>query len=363
MKRWPLSTKLIVWSMLLVGVAVVSCAIGTGFYLKRAQTDMLDTQLKGEAKYFFTQWEDRGRLSQSERLARIKELIPYSASRRLIEIRDLGRRVLYRSFDIPHVTLPVATLGLRTIKVRRENYRLGTFQKDDLILSVAGEMREIENDAGSRALAVLGILPFMLVVTGFGGWWIARTALAPVSDVAEAAEQITAQRLDARLDEPPVDDEIGRLTRVLNEMFTRLNESFRQAASHGSFFELYAVAACERFSADASHEHLLPEEAHFSFLDPCFSLSSGTLAESDNKTGDGKSRLMLPPSFLATQNDDGRASLGSKTLSGVLRRKDRTTYLASLRPGVRFLSFTSSRSLVTVRQLRTVPIVPNLESK
>ena len=267
MKRWPLSTKLIVWSMLLVGIAVVSCAIGTGFYLKRAQTDMLDTQLKGEAKYFFTQWEDRGRLSQSERLARIKELIPYSASRRLFEIRDLGRRVLYRSFDIPHVTLPVATLGIRTIKVRRHNYRLGTFQKDDLILSVAGEMREIENDAGSRALAVLGILPFMLVVTGFGGWWIARTALAPVSDVAEAAEQITAQRLDARLDEPPVDDEIGRLTRVLNEMFTRLNESFRQT---------------ERFSADASHELKTPLTVLRSSIEDL--LESPTLEEDDRRT-------------------------------------------------------------------------------
>ncbi|HEY4781038.1 MAG TPA: ATP-binding protein, partial [Chthoniobacterales bacterium] len=267
MKRWPLSTKLIVWSMLLVGIAVVSCAIGTGFYLKRAQTDMLDTQLKGEAKYFFTQWEDRGRLSQSERLARIKELIPYSASKRLIEIRDLGRRVLYRSFDIPHVTLPVATLGIRTIKVRRHNYRLGTFQKDDLILSVAGEMREIENDAGSRALAVLGILPFMLVVTGFGGWWIARTALAPVSDVAEAAEQITAQRLDARLDEPPVDDEIGRLTRVLNEMFTRLNESFRQT---------------ERFSADASHELKTPLTVLRSSIEDL--LESPTLEEEDRRT-------------------------------------------------------------------------------
>jgi two-component system, OmpR family, heavy metal sensor histidine kinase CusS len=266
MKRWPLSTKLTVWSMLLVGIAVVSCAIGTGFYLKRAQTDILDTQLKGEAKYFFTQWEDRSRLSQSERLARIKELIPYSASKRLIEIRDLGRRVLYRSFDIPHVTLPVATLGLRTMKVHRENYRLGTFQKDGLILSVAGEMREIDNDAGSRALAVLGILPFMLVVTGFGGWWIARTALAPVSDVAEAAEKITAQRLDARLDEPPVDDEIGRLTRVLNEMFTRLNESFRQT---------------ERFSADASHELKTPLTVLRSSIEDL--LESPTLGDDDRE--------------------------------------------------------------------------------
>jgi signal transduction histidine kinase len=40
-----------------------------------------------------------------------------------------------------------------------------------------------------------------------------------------------------------VNDEIGRLTRVLNEMFNRLNESFRQT---------------ERFSADASHELKTP---------------------------------------------------------------------------------------------------------
>jgi signal transduction histidine kinase len=211
--------------------------------LKREQTDMLDTQLKGEAKYFFTQWEHRSQLSQAERLARIKELIPYSASKRLIEVRDLGRRLLYRSFDSPKVSLPVATLGVRTVKLHRQNYRLGTFQKDGLILSLAGDMREIENDAGARALTVLGILPFLLLLSGFGGWWIARTALAPVSAMAEAAEKMTAQRLDARLEERPVDDEIGRLTRVLNEMFNRLNESFRQT---------------ERFSADASHELKTP---------------------------------------------------------------------------------------------------------
>ena len=55
------------------------------------------------------------------------------------------------------------------------------------------------------AIAALSVgLVVFAALIGFGGWWIARTALAPVSDVAEAAEQITAQRLDARLNEPPV---------------------------------------------------------------------------------------------------------------------------------------------------------------
>src|SRR5260221_5595712 len=153
---------------------------------------MLDTELKGEAKYFFTQWEDRARLSQSERLARIKELIPYSASKRLIEIRDLGRRLLYRSFESPKVSLPVSTLGMRTAKLHRKNYRLGTFQKDELILSLAGGMEDIEEDAGSRALTVLWILPFNFVLTRVGGWGIARTAQAPGWAVAQTAKQMTA---------------------------------------------------------------------------------------------------------------------------------------------------------------------------
>src|SRR5260221_5082951 len=108
---------------------------------------MLDTELKGEAKYFFTQWEDRARLSQSERLARIKELIPYSASKRLIEIRDLGRRLLYRSFESPKVSLPVSTLGMRTAKLHRKNYRLGTFPKDELVLTFVGDKEGIRWEA------------------------------------------------------------------------------------------------------------------------------------------------------------------------------------------------------------------------
>jgi two-component system, OmpR family, heavy metal sensor histidine kinase CusS len=266
MKRWPLSTKLTLWSMLLVGIAVLSCAIGTGIYLKRAQTDMLDTELKGEAKYFFSQWEDRSRLSQAERLARINELIPYSASKRLIEVRDLARRLLYRSFESPKEHLPVSTLGVRTIKLHGKNYRLVTFQKDDVILSLAGDMREIEHDAGARALTVLGILPFLVLVSGFGGWWIARTALAPVSAMAETAEKMTAKRLDAQLEERPVDDEIGRLTRVLNEMFRRLNESFRQT---------------ERFSADASHELKTPLTVLRNSIEDL--LDSSTLEENDRQ--------------------------------------------------------------------------------
>jgi heavy metal sensor kinase len=83
----------------------------------------------------------------------------------------------------------------------------------------------------------------VLLVAGLGGWWIAGRALAPVHALTEAAEQVHAAKLDARVPVPAAADEIQRLALVLNEMFARLEGSFTQA---------------QRFAADASHELRTP---------------------------------------------------------------------------------------------------------
>jgi heavy metal sensor kinase len=91
--------------------------------------------------------------------------------------------------------------------------------------------------------AYLTALPIAVLVAGFGVWWITRKALQPLQDVADAAELIHAKALDQRLPQPPVHDEVGRLVRVLNDTFDRLERSFAQAM---------------RFSSDASHELKTP---------------------------------------------------------------------------------------------------------
>jgi heavy metal sensor kinase len=93
------------------------------------------------------------------------------------------------------------------------------------------------------ASAYLTALPIAVLVSGLGVWWITRKALQPLQDVADAAELIHAKALDQRLPQPPVHDEVGRLVRVLNETFDRLERSFAQAM---------------RFSSDASHELKTP---------------------------------------------------------------------------------------------------------
>lgn len=99
-----------------------------------------------------------------------------------------------------------------------------------------GELREI------LAVLVLG-LPLVVVLAGFGGYLLARRALAPIDHLASEATRITAERLHERLTTANPDDEIGRLTAVINDTFARLEASFDQL---------------RRFTADASHELRTP---------------------------------------------------------------------------------------------------------
>ncbi len=93
-------------------------------------------------------------------------------------------------------------------------------------------------------LVVLGLgLPLIVVLAGAGGYVLARRALTPIDHLAAEARRITADRLHERLSVPNEQDEIGRLTAVINSTFARLESSFDQL---------------KRFTADASHELRTP---------------------------------------------------------------------------------------------------------
>jgi two-component system OmpR family sensor kinase len=79
---------------------------------------------------------------------------------------------------------------------------------------------------GTTVAAVIGLL-------------VTSRALAPIDSITRRAAAIARGDFAARLDPPPHDDEVGRMTTLLNEMLERL---------HG------AIQANRRFAADASHE-------------------------------------------------------------------------------------------------------------
>jgi heavy metal sensor kinase len=87
------------------------------------------------------------------------------------------------------------------------------------------------------------MFPLALLLASAAGYWVSRRALAPVTAITDTARSITVENLTQRLEVPPTDDELARLSATLNDMIARLESSFRRIS---------------QFTADASHELRTP---------------------------------------------------------------------------------------------------------
>lgn len=72
---------------------------------------------------------------------------------------------------------------------------------------------------------------------------VARRGLAPLRDICSVAASITANRLDQRLTVAAIPQELAEVVQTLNDMLSRLEESFRRLAN---------------FSSDLAHELRTP---------------------------------------------------------------------------------------------------------
>jgi two-component system, OmpR family, heavy metal sensor histidine kinase CusS len=100
------------------------------------------------------------------------------------------------------------------------------------------------DEALRELLAVLLLTGATAVACSLGvGYLLARKALAPVDRMVREAAEITATRLNRRLEIACDDDELGRLGRTLNDMIERLEHSFTRI---------------QQFTADAAHELRTP---------------------------------------------------------------------------------------------------------
>jgi heavy metal sensor kinase len=112
-----------------------------------------------------------------------------------------------------------------------------------VVIRVARSEAQLRHEL-NELLLVLGFgFPVAVGVAGVGGYALARRALAPVSQMADQARTITAERLGEQLPVVNPEDELGRLAMVFNETFARLERSFEQL---------------RRFTSDASHELRTP---------------------------------------------------------------------------------------------------------
>jgi len=86
-------------------------------------------------------------------------------------------------------------------------------------------------------------VPIVLLLASAGGYFLARKSLAPIASMNEQTQRISAESLSARLEVKNARDEVGRLAVTINDLLSRLENSFDEQ---------------QRFIADASHELRTP---------------------------------------------------------------------------------------------------------
>jgi heavy metal sensor kinase len=174
---------------------------------------------------------------------------------RLMEVVTLDGAVVYRNDrlgDRPLAGKPFAGEGQSGYSPRSVHLSDGTpiflisqyyvLQGHAMVIRVAYSQEPIWRRIRRTLSAQLLSLLIMLVLAGLAGYGLVGRALAPLGRMALRAREITAQRLDERLQ---VDGtgEISDLAHAFNNTFARLEQSFVQL---------------QHFSSDASHELRTP---------------------------------------------------------------------------------------------------------
>src|SRR5689334_12054596 len=175
---------------------------------------------------------------------------------RYLEVRGVERSVLYRNERLGNLSLggsPFAGEGIGGYSERSERLSDGTrvrvvsrvhvLDGRPLLIRLAHSEEPLYQRLRDLSLASVIILPIVLLIAWIAGYALARRALSPIEKMAREAQEITPNKLHARIPVDDADDELGQLARVFNETLARLEQAFEQL---------------RRFTSDASHELRTP---------------------------------------------------------------------------------------------------------
>ena len=211
--------------------------------------------------------------TNSERIARLLADVPLNESAiasvlkridappRLLMIRDMQGELVYRS---PVLQVAEPTIGHHEALVHAATHaprdpefftvtleRMGPVRfictpidrTPPTYVQVGNALGDVPSTMHAIAIASATLIPVVIVLTSFGGWIIARRALAPIDEIDSTLRSIEATDLSRRVDLRPADRELSGLVRTLNGLLARLEHAFKDL---------------RQFTADASHQLQTP---------------------------------------------------------------------------------------------------------
>jgi heavy metal sensor kinase len=141
----------------------------------------------------------------------------------------------------------VTQSGVTTVHHGDHNWRLVVLRESaatgPYFVLVGGTLDHVEEQQRVLVRVFLLATPVMALLTAGVCWWIASSALRPLTMMSEEADAITARALERRLSTTATTDELGRVARAFNRLLDRLSSALQMQ---------------RQFMASASHELRTP---------------------------------------------------------------------------------------------------------
>jgi len=252
MRPLPLRVRLSAWYFLVLCLAFGGFSLLAFFEVRGSIHAAVDEGLRDRAADIQDLLE---RQSSSEEVKR--ELAAGSSVRGeddILQIAETRGEWAYSSVSALHYGLHLARPGkpgekseFSTVYSKGMPLRIlnGQLRTADKVydVQVAAPLDDFYDAVNRFRLVLLFSVPVLLLLASAGGYWLSRKAIAPVGEIARAAQSISEHELSKRLPILQTGDELQSLSETLNEMFGRLERAFQRVT---------------QFTADASHELRTP---------------------------------------------------------------------------------------------------------
>ena len=246
-------TRLTLWYAGVLGVSLIAFAVlvyyaAANIFYQR-QDEALRSTAETVASAYMQELEEEQSIPKANEVVLAEMVFP----NRSVEVTDANGQVVAWS---PNLTGRVLTIPAeRLSRARHESISFAVINKlrvavvplsanKDLGYAVVAEPLSVI-DEGLRRLRnyFFAGVPLILLLASVGGYFLARKSLSPIALMNRQTRRITAENLSARLDIMNARDELGSLALTINDLLTRLEDSFKEQ---------------QRFVADASHELRTP---------------------------------------------------------------------------------------------------------
>lgn len=246
-------TRLMLWYAGVLALSLIAFALlvyyaAAAIFFER-QDESLRSTAQTVASAYTEEFQEAHSISQAGQIVLTELVFP----NRYVQVTDTTGRSIASSRNLSGQALSIPSEALNN--ARKNSFALTTVDGLRVAVVPLSTDRELGFAAVAEPLSVIEVglarlrrdffagVPVVLLLASVGGYFLARKSLRPIESMNSQTKRITAESLASRLDVSNPRDELGQLAVTINDLLSRLDNSFKLQ---------------QQFVADASHELRTP---------------------------------------------------------------------------------------------------------